>query len=228
MNTIREIIDGQQRITTILEFLKGDFKVLSMHNKEYGGKTFLDLETETKQAILSYNIPCHVLLFEELKIIQEVFTRLNTFNMSLNSQELRNAQFFGLVRTIIDELSLNYIDDLDNLVKEKKCIIYQKNAINRMQVQEDFARLLMFLKNGYINDIGQNINKFYKDYDSEDSFDFSNIKKEFITIFDNILKIYRILLTYVDKIYKICDRKYMITFFMYIKKYKIDFENVDS
>ena len=38
--TVREIVDGQQRLRTVLSFLKDGFKISRTHNKDCGGKLF--------------------------------------------------------------------------------------------------------------------------------------------------------------------------------------------
>lgn len=38
--TIREVVDGQQRIGTILAYLNDEFPVSKVHNKSYGGLKF--------------------------------------------------------------------------------------------------------------------------------------------------------------------------------------------
>src|SRR5690242_16444075 len=40
---VRTVVDGQQRIRTILEFVAGGFTVLSTHNAEHGRKRFSEL-----------------------------------------------------------------------------------------------------------------------------------------------------------------------------------------
>ncbi|MGI9088105.1 MAG: DUF262 domain-containing protein [Chthoniobacterales bacterium] len=46
--TIREIVDGQQRLRTVLSFLKDGFKISKTHSKEYGGKMFSALSEEVQ------------------------------------------------------------------------------------------------------------------------------------------------------------------------------------
>jgi hypothetical protein len=40
---IRTVVDGQQRLRTILSFISGDFKVSRAHNKELANLTFDEL-----------------------------------------------------------------------------------------------------------------------------------------------------------------------------------------
>ena len=44
--TVRKIIDGQQRITAILEFTKNEFKLDEPYNGEYLGLSFIELPSD--------------------------------------------------------------------------------------------------------------------------------------------------------------------------------------
>jgi len=61
----RDVVDGQQRIRTILSFIdpslisnfdpdRDDFAISATHNKEWGGKRFKELSKEAQQRILDY------------------------------------------------------------------------------------------------------------------------------------------------------------------------------
>jgi hypothetical protein len=41
--TVREVVDGQQRIRAIFDYIKGGFTVLQVHNAEFAGMTFGEL-----------------------------------------------------------------------------------------------------------------------------------------------------------------------------------------
>src|ERR1700730_15937494 len=52
--TVREVVDGQQRLTKVLEYLAGDFSILPMHNTQYGSLTFEELPEDAQKEILSF------------------------------------------------------------------------------------------------------------------------------------------------------------------------------
>src|SRR5947209_8494775 len=52
--TTREIVDGQQRLRTILTYINDGFKISRTHNEDYGGKFFSQLDTATQKDILRY------------------------------------------------------------------------------------------------------------------------------------------------------------------------------
>ncbi|MBB5236290.1 DUF262 domain-containing protein [Deinococcus budaensis] len=103
--TIREVVDGQQRIRTILEYIKGEFSILSTHNKDLGGIFYSELSDQVKRNILEYKITANLLESISDSEVLELFSRINTYTVPLNAQELRNAQFFGLYKQSIYTLA---------------------------------------------------------------------------------------------------------------------------
>ncbi|MBO7081993.1 MAG: DUF262 domain-containing protein [Neisseriaceae bacterium] len=80
-STRREIIDGQQRIRAILEFIVDEkYAIKRSHNKEYAGKRYSDLDEEMQEAILSYEILAEVVTEKDESLIYDMFARLNSNN----------------------------------------------------------------------------------------------------------------------------------------------------
>jgi uncharacterized protein with ParB-like and HNH nuclease domain len=50
----REIVDGQQRLKSVLLFVDDGFKITKTHSEEYGGQYFSGLDDEIKKDILDY------------------------------------------------------------------------------------------------------------------------------------------------------------------------------
>ena len=103
----REVVDGQQRLRTVLSFVapslvsnfdpdRDGFVVLKAHNAEAAGKTFSELDAASQQTILNYEFSVQVLppTMDDREVVQ-LFRRLNSTNYVLNKQELRNATYFG-------------------------------------------------------------------------------------------------------------------------------------
>src|ERR1700691_3499305 len=53
---IRTVVDGQQRLRTIFEFISNDFTVLKAHNETFAKKLFSELSSEVQSEILKYEI----------------------------------------------------------------------------------------------------------------------------------------------------------------------------
>lgn len=106
--TIREIVDGQQRVRTILSFVKDGFKISKVHNEEYGGMCFSELPIDVQGEFLKYELSVDLLLDVEDRDILDIFARLNTYSVSLNKQELFNAKYFGYFKQLVYSLSGDY------------------------------------------------------------------------------------------------------------------------
>jgi len=107
--SIREIVDGQQRIEAILLFLKDGFKVSRVHNKEHGGKYFTELPKEIRRAMLQFKISVDIIHGTETQIL-DIFARLNTYTVKLNAQELLNAKYFGAFKQTVYSLGYEFKD----------------------------------------------------------------------------------------------------------------------
>ena len=103
--TTREIVDGQQRLRSILDFLKNGFPILKNHNLEYGGMYFKDLDEDTQRGILKYELAVDLLQDMPDEEIYDIFARLNTYSVVLNDQEQRNGHYFGEFKTAVYTLS---------------------------------------------------------------------------------------------------------------------------
>lgn len=89
-----QVIDGQQRLTTIKEFVNGEFRLTGLEylGKEYNKKKFEDLDIKYKQRIYRTQIAVNILDARSPKnVIYDIFRRVNTGGINLNPQEMRNA-----------------------------------------------------------------------------------------------------------------------------------------
>lgn len=89
-----QVIDGQQRLATIKEFVNGEFRLngLEYLGKDYNKKKFEDLDTKYVQRIYRTQIAVNILDARSPKnVIYDIFRRVNTGGVNLNPQEMRNA-----------------------------------------------------------------------------------------------------------------------------------------
>lgn len=96
------IIDGQQRITSIIRFIKGTFdenvfRLKNVHPK-FEGKSFIELDEDEqfklKGAVLRATIIQQINPLDDTSIYQ-VFERLNTGGVNLNPMEVRQCVSYG-------------------------------------------------------------------------------------------------------------------------------------
>ena len=163
--TVREIVDGQQRIRTILSFVKDGFRISKIHNEEYGGMTYSELPESVQADFLKYELSVDLLLDLSDRDILDIFARLNTYSVSLNKQELFNAKYFGYFKQLVYKLSGDYY----TFWIENK--IFTDRKIMRMGEAELVTDLLIAILSGIQSK--KSAEKYYQMYDEE----FNNRKK---------------------------------------------------
>ncbi|NOT14434.1 MAG: DUF262 domain-containing protein [Methylotenera sp.] len=112
MTTTSCIVDGQQRMSAIVDFVSGVFKV--------DNKAFKELALEKQEEFLKYQIPIIDLdLYNDAPEIKEIFQRLNRTFYALNaieklSTEYASSEFMLFAKHITGELKLQNEDDEDD------------------------------------------------------------------------------------------------------------------
>lgn len=122
-----EIMDGLQRITTILEFFDNKFALEGLELwEELNGMYYTDLPREIRLAIERRYLSAIILLKEtasnekQAKLMKRfVFERLNTGGIELSPQEIRNAMYSSdfnvcLINMAESELFRNLWGELDD------------------------------------------------------------------------------------------------------------------
>jgi len=157
--TIREVVDGQQRLRTIFGFLQNGFKISKAHSTVCGGKFYSELPDDVQTAILKYELSVDLLLDAPDKEVLDIFARLNSYAVKLNHQELRNASYFGEFKTLAYSLGLEYL----SFWTENR--IFTDAQILRMDEAELTSDLLVALLDGTKS--RKAIEAYYKKYDDE-------------------------------------------------------------
>ena len=174
------IVDGQQRITAMSQFVSNEWKLtrsyLDFPEADYADRTWKELPTALKQAFWDYvvtvrTIPSTV----SAEQIKDIFKRLNETDRSLNPQELRNAEFNGCFIKLAEEIAdLPAFSQLD---------IFTDHQIRRMADIQFVSGMLMFLRRGLLEESLKTINETYDIYN--DTYEESQQDKEAIDLFLN-------------------------------------------
>lgn len=99
---VNEVVDGQQRLTTMQQFFNGGLRLvgsddapyLSPNSVHYAGRTFAELPAAYQQAFKKYRLT--VIKLRNLKDMKlEVFRRINQGGTPLSPQDIRLAYFGG-------------------------------------------------------------------------------------------------------------------------------------
>ncbi len=101
-----EVIDGQQRLTTLIRFVRNDFALQRLQRiGTLNGKYFRDMSEEQQAMVLDATIRTIVIdAGHNHNLRYEVFERLNRGSMPLNEQELRNCVYRGAFCDLLAEL----------------------------------------------------------------------------------------------------------------------------
>lgn len=180
-DTYRIVIDGQQRIRAILSFLRNEFNLSSPYKGKYLDLYYDDFPDPVKDDFLSYEIDINEIRNASDEIVREIYSRVNKYNIALNKQELRRADFPGQFLKLSEELSQH------EFFEDSK--IFSIANRRRMGDVEYISELLAILLGG-IQDKKSTLDQFYQDYSSWPRKDVSKIKDRFQRIIDDILIIF--------------------------------------
>lgn len=91
--SIKEVVDGQQRIRTIISYRQDEFPA---RQPEHRHKVkFSELNRPQKTTFLGTALSVGYLIGAEDRDVIEIFGRINSISKTLNPQEKRNAQYSG-------------------------------------------------------------------------------------------------------------------------------------
>jgi hypothetical protein len=194
--TKHDVVDGQQRLTAIFDFIKGELAngapfILKKKNHpkpETFNDEFEDLTFKTLPADLKSEFWKYRLTLEEFESgtdadIRDMFVRLNLSGEKLNGQELRHAAYDGDFKQLVYDLSDEFVDDL---VSNK---IITASAVKRMGDAEFISELLTSQMRG-IQDKKKILDNIYRDHDAMDDDDIHDKKNQFRKVFNLIEKIF--------------------------------------
>lgn len=102
------VIDGQQRITSFVYYLKNKFPLSGLTElQELNGLYFKDMEKSVQKKLKSSSLNSICILKESQELKYEIFARLNQGSVSLKPQELRNCIYRGSYNDMLEELATN-------------------------------------------------------------------------------------------------------------------------
>lgn len=159
LKTYREVIDGQQRLTAIIEFVNNEFKILKAHNKDYEGYYYEDLPEDVQESFLNFEFSVELIKSKDDALIYDMFSRVNTNNMTANKQELRNAKFWGEFKVFV----YNQAREWRNIFIDQR--IFTDNNFARMLDVEFVSQLTIQMIDGITTDSPAKIDEFYKKFD---------------------------------------------------------------
>jgi hypothetical protein len=158
--TIREVVDGQQRLRAILAFVDGNLR-LGKHAREFNRKTFADLLEEQQLQFLDYRLAVDQLVNATDADVLEIFGRLNSYNLVLRPPEKRHARFQGEFKWAVYEDSREW-----NHLWEDYGILSVRQRV-RMADDSLMAELYGILLEGIREGDERALDRLYAKYDKD-------------------------------------------------------------
>jgi len=153
----REIVDGQQRMGTIVEFLDDEFAL--SNTSEFEGLHFSDLTDEQKELFYSYPVSVDVIRNADRRDILEMFRRMNAYTLPLNEAEKRQSDFFGEFKSWVNST----LDEFGGMLVDWR--VFTSRQVLRMLDTEFIADLALAIEQGIVSTSPTKLRNIYKEND---------------------------------------------------------------
>lgn len=155
----KELIDGQQRLLTIKDFVGGKFALSG--ETRHPGLSYNSMEEDVREKFMAYPIPVDVVRNARKDEIIQMFRRMNAYTLPLNSAEKRHSTFNGYFKWFINELN----DELNAFFLEYN--VFTKRQMLRMADAEFLSDCILAMERGIINTNPVDLQSIYKKYDDQ-------------------------------------------------------------
>ena len=155
--TTKEVVDGQQRSQTVYDFLQNRLRISG--SSKFAGKTFSQLEEDEQQQFVDYALTVDLFVSATPDEIRQVFRRMNSYTVPLNSQEKRHATHQGEFKWFIVSIVEAYAESL------KKIGVFGERQLSRMSDAALFSDIAFTLAQGISHASDVKLDKFYEDND---------------------------------------------------------------
>jgi hypothetical protein len=154
---VYRVIDGQQRLRAIFEFMEDRFK-LSESKGANRDKKFSSLSETSKEKIFNYSLIVEELYGYSEKDIRDIFVRMNKYGLKLSQQERRHAQYTGVFS--------KFVEGLSRMPFWKAEHVFTEGQIKRFRVEEFMAELSILVLEGP-QDKKSAVDLYYDRYDKK-------------------------------------------------------------
>lgn len=163
---MREVIDGQQRLASVIQFYNGEFALAKgtaaggAAAPPWSGLRYSQLDQDLQERFLSYTFRCEVYRGSiSDAVVQEIFSRINIHSVPLSDQELRNGRYFGEFKQAVYSLAKEYN------AFWKATGLFSIQGLARM-LADQFVSEVLIVQLAGMQDKKSSINSFYTRYDS--------------------------------------------------------------
>lgn len=178
--SIKEVVDGQQRIRTILSYRDDHFA--ARHPGHKRKVKYSDLTKSQREDFVSTKLSVGYLIGAEEQDVIEIFGRINSISKTLNPQEKRNALYSGEFK------QFTLTQAADRLPFWRSTDIFGANDISRMQEVQFISDLAINMIDGLSDFDAKAIDRFYKQKDEEFA-ELDDIRDRMENLFSKLVKI---------------------------------------
>lgn len=175
--SIREVVDGQQRVRAILEFVDDSFA--ARHPSYTKTVKYSQLKRHELESFKLTSLSTGYLLGATDEDVIEIFGRLNSVAKSLNAQEKRNARFSGEYKQFCLKQAAQRV------IMWRDLHIFSANDIARMEEVQFVSDLALNFINGLSDYSASKLDKIYADND-EQFMKRTEIAQRFDSVFSQI------------------------------------------
>lgn len=118
--TYRIVVDGQQRLTAILKFIRDELPLKSPYQGEYSNMKYSELPESVHDDFIRYKIDINEIFNPSDEEIRDLYSRVNKYTVQLNKQELRKADFPGDFISLAEKISENSFFDSSKIFSVKQ------------------------------------------------------------------------------------------------------------
>jgi uncharacterized protein with ParB-like and HNH nuclease domain len=155
--SIREVVDGQQRIRAILEFVDGLFP--AKHPNHSPKVRYSQLKRSEMESFKLTSLSIGFLLGASDEDVIEIFGRLNSVAKSHNAQEKRNARFSGEFKQFC------LVQAVSRLTLWRDLRVFSANDIARMEEVQFISDLTLNFIYGLSDYSTTKLDKIYEEFD---------------------------------------------------------------
>ncbi|MEN5279780.1 DUF262 domain-containing protein [Serratia marcescens] len=154
---VKEIVDGQQRVTTIVEFYNNRLTLTSA-SKNFSGMRYSDLPEEARVRFISFQIETSTIYSASRAELLEMFRRMNSYTSPLSPAEKRHATYQGKFKWFIVEKADSHAELLEEFG------ILSPKVLARMGDADFISDLSVLLDRGLTSRSSSVIENMYKTY----------------------------------------------------------------
>ena len=154
----RELVDGQQRVSTIQDFINNVFAISG--ESQFRGMCFRDLNDDQTAEFMGYSVSVDVIRNASRGDILQMFRRMNAYTLPLNEAEKRHSMFHGDFKWFTNSLA----DELSGFFSNYG--VFTNRQILRMADAELISEIVLTMERGMLSTTPGELRAIYRRNDT--------------------------------------------------------------